>query len=427
MSQRDARPQKELRFHPDHRARAGVAPLHAERLYELIGVEHSLIEVERAIRTFIQREKPPLVGATLVTCSDESEYECAAVFRRGIVRQLLPARMFDDKSAFRQATLGGRYEWGAARVAESHFALAPGAQEWKLMLLKVNAHVGVHETPDGPTFGRLARYEGLDLYCGALAALLAGDTRPFAEDLAETLRADGLERVAILRDAAQVDPAQRSLFAALVSARMQARRAMLDVQDHAPLTPTLTMIVPCVTLNRTGHDTEIVVGVYFCDRRGAEPHDEYAGLGDDPRGYRLDTRGSQLVLHDEHRDKPRLARDHRALVARALDAHAPHEGARAQVQAALKPALAGDHALTKAALAAVFGTVLAVAPIPAVLALFAEGALGIHHAVAVHRLARKAEGDDAALELLDDLRGSIDGLEPKQARHLVELLRRTYA
>lgn len=408
-----------------------MAPLHAERLYEMIGVEHTLSEVERTIRAFVKGEEPPVVGAMLVTCSDESEHECADVFRRDFERSMLPARHFDDRSAFRNATLGGRYEWGAARIAEGHFALADGADEWKLMLLKVNAHVAVEDTPDGLRFGRLARYQGEGWYCGALIALLTGDTRPFALDLASVFRADDLDRVSILNDPSQVEPRARSLFAAIASARLQARRAMLDVQDHAPGSPTLTVILPCVTLNRRGHDSELLVGVYVCDRRTDGAHDEYCGLGDDPRAYRLLESESELHVTDEHVDRPRRARDHRALVREALGEREPADPrARAQVRAALHPVgdhpLVGNPAVSRAALTTALGAALAVAPVPAALALFAEGAVGIHHALTAHRIARSAEGDAAARAMLEEVRARVDHLDPEEARNLVELLRRTY-
>ena len=54
----------QLLFHPDHRKRSGIAPLHAERLYEMIGVERTLSEVERTIRAFVLGEEPPVRSAT---------------------------------------------------------------------------------------------------------------------------------------------------------------------------------------------------------------------------------------------------------------------------------------------------------------------------------------------------------------------------
>ena len=62
---------------------------------------------------------------------------------------------------------------------------------------------------------------------------------------------------------------------------------MLDIQDYTPCTPTVYLLVPTITLNKAGHDSEIVCGIYAADRRTAEPHDEYCGIGSRPWKYSL--------------------------------------------------------------------------------------------------------------------------------------------
>jgi len=413
----------QLRYHPDHRPQGGLPSLHVTGLYDLIGEERPMAEVERALRSYVQGERPPVVGALQLTCSDEAEYEVANVFRRDFVRALLPALHFDDKAPFLTATLGARYEWGSARVAEDHFAQAAGAEDWKLMVLKLNAHVGADPADGRPATGWLSRFGKPSTCCGALHAMLDGDTRPFAEELTETFAVEGVDRVAQLR---AVPEEHRMLLAAVTQARLQARRAMLDVQDHTPATPTVTLILPCVSFNRRHHDTELVVGAYVCDRRG-EPHDEYCGLGDRPAEYAVSGGSGSLRVEDAGLRTPRHARDHRRLVQAAWEESredmAPARDAR--LTEALGVARArdrADHHMARTALRGLLGAAAAVAPIPAALALFGEGALAIHHSARAHRLLREAEGDPAARHMLAELHGRIDALDPAQAQHLIELL-----
>lgn len=415
---------RRLRYHPDHRRGDTFPPLHAVRLYELIGVEKPLADVERAVRAYVQGERPPVVGALQLTCSDEAEYEVAQVFRRDFVRALLPALHFDDKAPFHTANLGGRYEWGSAEVAEEHFANAKGAEDWKLMVLKLNAHVGAEEVDGKSTHGWLSRYGSPSPCCGALHALLAGDTRPFVKELAETFAIEGVDRLAQLRAAPEE---QRALLAAIAQARLQARMAMLDVQDRSPKTPTVTLILPSVSFNRRHHDTEMLLGVYVCDRRGPERHDEYSGLGDRPADYRLSDDVGGLRVEDPGMRTPRIARDHRRLVLEGWNDRRPAEGApqdaRLQdaVRAAREQTRAG-HRTARMALKGLLVAAVAVAPVPAALALFGEGVLAIHYTAKAHKLAREAGGDPVARSMLSDLQGRIDELDPVQAQHLVDLL-----
>jgi hypothetical protein len=415
---------RRLRYHPEHRRGASMPELHAVRLYELIGVERPLAEVERAVRAYVQGERPPVVGALQLTCSDEAEYEVAQVFRRDFVRALLPALHFDDKAPFHTANLGSRYEWGSAQIAEDHFAQAEGAEDWKLMLLKLNAHVGADEVDGKPAYGWLSRYGSPSACCGALAAVLAGDTRPFAKDLAEVFAIEGVDRLAQLRAAPEE---QRALLTAITHARLQARLAMLDVQDRTPQTPTVTLILPSVTFNRRQHDTEVLLGVYVCDRRGPEPHDEYCGLGDRPEDYRLSDEAGVVRVEDPGMHTPRLARDHRLLIRedwddrRAAHAEALDPRLKEAVHSARQQTHA-DHRNARLALKGLLVAAVAVAPVPAALALFSEGVLAVHYTAKAHRLAREAGGDPVARRMLSDLQGRIDELDPAQAQHLLDLL-----
>jgi len=63
-----------------------------------------------------------------------------------------------------------------------------------------------------------------------------------------------------------------------------------------------------------------------------------------------------------------------------------------------------------------------VAPVPAVMLAFADGAAGIHHTFKIHRLAREMKGTNEARRMLDELEGRIDELDGDRAAALLELL-----
>lgn len=419
-----------VRFHPQHAKLSAGEGLHAERFYEFIGRERTQDEVVQRLRFYLQALRPPAVGALQVACSDEAEEDAHSAFQRGFVRYLLPAMHFADRAAFSTRGLGGRYEWGSVAIAEDHFSLARGAEDWKVLVVKVNAHVSVEDAAGSRRFGKMARYGGESTYCGALHALLAGTPAPFGEKLAGDFAFEGEDRLAPLRDPGTVDPELAPLYAAVVSARQQARRAMLDVQDHTVATPTLYLVVPCVSLNRAGHDSELVVGVYTADRRDGGAHDEWCGLGDDPAGYSLGDEGGRLLLTDPASSMPRGARNHRELVLSAWRKRdRGSEGEEPRLAAAVDEARAERAAgrpLKKILVATLLGLAFEVAPIPAALVLFGEGLLGIHHAHRAHRLVRKAAGDADARAMLRDIQAQVEQLPPDSSQHVVDLLLAEY-
>ncbi len=407
-----------------------MPPLHAERLYGLLGQERDQNETTRLIRDYAKGEGAPVIGAHHVTCSDEAERECIDAFQRGFVRYALPSLKFFHQAPFRTANLGGRYEWGSIPIAEDHFALAKGAEAWKLLLVKINAHVSVENGPEGPRYGKLARYGSESVYCGAIDALLNERSLPFADEMHATFELEGIDRLATLRDTKRIPVEARSLYAAILSARLQARWAMVEIQDHVPRSPTLYVVLPCVSINRSGHDTEIICGVYTSDRRDpTDPHDEYCGLGDRPELYELTRQGQSVTVTDPHLHEPRHARDHRAAVLAQWREREERFERPQRLEEALKVADRAPKtqpALAKAALTGLLAVLTEVAPVPAALVLFSSGALGIHHAVQAHRLAREAEGDPVARKMLAELRRELEDLPPEKAQHLIELLKQEY-
>lgn len=430
QAEKPGTPGTAVRFHPHHAPRGALPPLHAERLYELLGAERPCDEVARLLRNYVTSERPPVVGAMRVSCSDEAEQESIEAFQRQFVRYALPTLKFFAKAPFRVANLGGRYEWGSVRIAEDHYAQAEGADDWKLMVVKVNSHVSVEPGDGGLRFGRMGRYASESVYCGALDAVLNESYEPFAKMLAADLDFEVKSRLEALRDPAKVDPHLRNLFAAVTNARVQARRAMLDIQDYTPQSPTLYLILPCVTLNKSGHDAEILCGIYTADRRDSEPHDEYCGLGDEPSKYELRAAGAHIEITDPHLHTPRHARNHRRMVEkewreRRQADRKEDERMKAAVRNARDQSPGSPYA--KAALATLLGVALELSPIPAAVLLFGEGLVHIHHASLAHRLVREAGDDQVARNMLREIQGQVEELPQENAEHLLKLLAKEYA
>ena len=403
-----------------------------DQLKQIVGVEHGLEGVCNAIHMSVVGRIPSVVGAMHITCADESEHECVTAFQKGFVNLLLPQLKFAQQSAFRIANLGGRYDWGAVRIAEDHYAAAETVPVKKVLVGKVNSHVGVIEDHGKEQYGVMQRYEDTSHSCGALHALIDGDKRPFALRLAELFVSEGPDRLALLRDEKQVDPHYRALYAALVSARLQARKVILDIQDYTPVSSTEFLVIPCVTMNRPGKDTEIVCGFYFASEETGLKEPEYYGLGDNPASFKTESKHNRLVITDDQLGHKRIARDHRALA--LADWHEMTRDRRVTLEdrrlddLKVKTAKFTGPRIEKTKLVLpVLLTVLAeVEPISAATLLFGHGLAGIHHAFQVHRMARQLEGSENARRILLEIRDKVATLDPKQAEAMMELLAREY-
>jgi len=419
-----------------------------ERLAGMLGMERSLSEVNLALRYQVEHFRPTAVGAMHITCSDESESEAAKAFQEFFVEHLLPELKTWRRSPFRTANLGGRYEWGAIPLAEAHFALRESANEFKILLVKVNAHVAVRTSNDGMAFGPMDRYQTRSTACGALGALLSGEQHPFTHDMESAMCSEGLDRIAPLRDSSLIDPNVRMLFAAILSAKAQARKAVLDIQEHTPATPTLYIVLACVTLNRSCDDTELACGYYLADYRQAEASILYHGLGDDPTHYHLDKRLGRLCVEDNHLDAPRPARDHRQMVIEAwqqredqfadpaialfsghADGTLPPEDHNQRVAQLVANIQSGKHLedeYAKPILRMLLAVLADVSPIPAALLLFGEGVAAIYHVHRMHELARELDRDEDARTVVAEVSRKIDELPPQSASEVTELLMQHY-
>lgn len=268
-------------------------------LLDLLGDEHDLGRVGRELRAAVRDQGAPVVGALHVTCSDESEQECQEVFLRSFAQEMLPRLRYGDRAPFRLANPGARYEPGAVRIAEDHFSTAEARRGFKVMVVKLNGHVALEPDPEtGVRFGSLRRYDQGSAACGGVRALLDGSKLPFAREMAEGLRAGGRDRLATLLEMDDARDGRAMLYGALSSAYAQARRCVRDAEQHEPASPTLYLVLHGVTLNRPGHDTELVAGLHVLDHRGARHTTTYRGLGDDPADYVLETCAGRIRVAD---------------------------------------------------------------------------------------------------------------------------------
>jgi hypothetical protein len=267
-------------------------------LIPLIGVEHDLDQVGAVLARFARSVGADAVGAYHVACSDESEREMSAAFDRGVADTLLPELKPERRAVFQSVNLGARYEWGAIRVAEEHFATPTARQSVKLLVTKLNSHVAVHQEADELTFGWLERYGDRSACCGALRGMLEGSLLPSICELRDMMAHDGYDRCRALADPRRVPEHAQALHAAIVNAVLQSQRVVKDIGEYRPESPTLFLVLPSVTLNRPGRDTELIVGYWGIDRTARQPQVRYAGLGDDPTAYEHRLDQQRLIVSD---------------------------------------------------------------------------------------------------------------------------------
>ncbi len=253
-------------------------------LHKLIGHDVSLRQVSDRILQFAQELSPAAVGAHQINCSDESERECVETFHDVVVRPLLPKLKYWAQSSFRTVNLGSRYERGSIAIAEDHYATEASKASFKLLIVKLNAHVSVASRDGHTVFGRQSRYDKDCVYCGALGALLAGSDAGFVRELAEVFAMHEIDRVAYLTS--HCDEGVRALYAAVCNSVLQSELAVRDIMTTSSHTPTCYLLVSSVTLNRVSADTELVVGIHFVDERSGDKVHSFRGLGSDPSRYR---------------------------------------------------------------------------------------------------------------------------------------------
>ena len=409
----------------------------APELTPLIGREVRLTETSRAIAGVVRRLAPARLASLHVTCSDERERECAEAFQSLVVRELSEGER-TRRAPMRTANLGARYEWGCGPVALSHYQRAGDADV--LCVAKINGHVGaVLEAGKEPVYGMVEREVCSTTDCGALCAVMAGAQAAFADELRLILSSGGLDRVAMLLDPTVCAPDHRALVAAVVSARLQARKAMLDLLA-TPGAPDRLLVPSCVTINRPGRDHEVLVGWYAAVRRGDDLELTWTGLEDDPRRVAVEhgPRGVRLVAKDQEgaeldEPRPRTARgpaEHRRLPGELWRAGQGDVEAAEAVVEAVGSAVASledklhdpDHPVRALALKGALVAAAETMAAPALLTLFATGALDLHHAWRLQRIATGAADAAEARVLLESVIAGAEAMDPTTAERALRAL-----
>lgn len=399
-----------------------------EELGPVLGVERDLHAANYSLKVAARRLAAPVVGALQVHCSDEAEGESVEAFQSKFARDLLPRLKYANRAPFSTSNIGGRYEWGSVSLAEEHFATPQSRNAFKLILVKINSHVGVLTTPTGNRYGRLLRYDVDSTCCGALTALIEGGAGPSLAELSELFGSEEVDRLTELRD--QVEPESRLLIAAITNARLQARSAVLEAQDHTPHTPTLYLIVPSVTLNKPDRDAELLCGIYLIDRRGEHATGSYLGLGDRPSEYEIVEEHGHLRVRDPAAGAVREARNHREIIRQAWLEKRPSELERSRgVDEILARARAdsGTNQLLGGMLLKSLLLVLSeFSPASAALLLFGEGAAGIYNAYRAHQIARQVGASDEARRMLAELHERVDRMPPEEVEKVLRVLLAEY-
>jgi hypothetical protein len=402
-----------------------------DELVKLMGTEQSLDALNRHLASAVRKLGSPVVGAHHITCSDETERQCIDAFARGFCGQMLPELKTFVRTPFRTSNLGARYEWNSLRVAEAHFATPASHDSFKTVVVKINGHVAATTLDGARQYGMMGRYGCASHACGALHAVLDGCEDPFADEIQEVMASEGKDRLKVLRE--QIGDDIRALTAAIVSARLQARSAVMEAQDYAPTSPTVYIIVPAVTVNQsTANDTELLIGVYIVDKRQPQADELYRGLGDDPTRYEIEHRHGKVYISDDSAAINRVARNHRAMIAHALSKHveaAPPPLPDERTEAILAEA-GMAHTLDRHALRTVLkGLLLALmdaSPVPAAMLLFGGGVAGVYQAYRAHRIARDVSQSTEARHIIAEVHDEVDQLPPEQARYVLELLTNHY-
>ena len=398
-----------------------------ERLQDLIGRELEADGFNRALRNFAQSQRTSTVGAVHVTCSDESEHEAVASFQHWFADAVLPELKSQQRSPFRTANLGARYEWGAIRIAEEHYATPETRDSVKLMVIKLNSHVAVTQAGNEVIYGMINRYDCESACCGALHALLAGRRHPAMDELRATFGYDDVDRLGMLQDPETTAPSTRPFVAGVINARLQARSAIVDIQDYEPETPTIYVVIPCVTLNRPQRDTEFVVGVYWADTRKGVGEAEYVGLGDNPSHFELSKHHGYLRVEDASAREPRAAHDHRQEVVKQWRERYPvvqtvDDPRLRELAAQTQDTQSYTATMTRETLKTMLWLAADIAPVPISILLFAKGIAGIHNLYRAHQLARGTANVVEAQEIIEEVTDQMASLPVDRARSTINAI-----
>ena len=407
--------------------------LPTNELERLIGREQRLGAVSHAIVAAARTSKSKRVATLHITCSDEREKESADEFVNTVVREL-SGGPYSRRAPMRTANLGARYEWGSAPLAANHFA-AEGTED-SLVVIKVSSHVGYIEHGDKREYGLLDRELATTFSCGAICCLLDGASKPFTKEMDLLFGSEGLDRLGLLCDPTVVPPFDRAAIAAVINSRMQARKAMLDVGEHSwrnpGQSPESILVVSTLTINRPGVDHECLIGFYSGVLDSAEPSGirfSWTGLPDDPRLIKVSHEAGALYLTsgEPTTRSARGPREHRRLPLHSVlhepptpdEVHSAVDVAIEEIQSNLEQR---KHPAAKLALAGVVALIGELMPIAGLALLFSSGAVELHHAWRVHRVASGQATETEARALFEEISDNFDHLSENDAKLAIDRL-----
>ncbi len=268
----------------------------------ILGRELAPGELPRKLATWVRLQGYENAGALVLTCADETERECAELFQSQLLERILPRLKMAHYAPFRLANLGARYEPGALAIAQDHFVMKTNTAAPTLVIVKLSSHVAVDERSDGLVFGQMQRYGTSSTACGGLCALLAGTQGlPCVEDLHDTFRRGGIDRLAALLDPERVPPEHRAVLAAVCNSLLQASRVIDEIGGQDTGQAVHYLVLSTVTMNRPGNDTELLCGWRHIRLESGSLHSEVACLPDDPAQLQV-TIESKLVTVEERGD-----------------------------------------------------------------------------------------------------------------------------
>ena len=228
------------------------------------------------------------VGAVHITCADEAQHRVIEKVQELLVERHVTPMASGEHTIFRLINLGGYHEMGALDIAENHWAGAHDpATGSKLMVVRVDAHVGVDADPAGaPIYGHFLRFGHTSVACGALAAVLRGQAMPGAEGFVD-------HEVRARRIIEAFPEHTRMLAAAICRAELSAADCRREIQTMAHDTPTVWLIVATVTLNHPDRHASMLTSVSVTDEQLVESG---AGLGIDVERYQIGHDDDALVV-----------------------------------------------------------------------------------------------------------------------------------
>lgn len=270
-----------------------TAGIETAALAALVGRELELGLLSGAISDSVGTTTAATVGAVHITCADEAQHRVIEKVQELIVEPHVTPMASGERTAFRLINLGGHHEGGALDIAEDHWAGAHDpATGPKVMLVRVDAHVGVDDDPHGSRiYGHFLRFGRDSVACGALAAILRGQALRGGEGFVDS-------EVRARRILEAFPEHTRMLAAAICRAELSAADCRAEIETLSHDTPTVWLVVATVTLNHPDRHASMLTSVTVVDENLSE---DGFGLGTDPERYHLDYADGALCVTLEGR------------------------------------------------------------------------------------------------------------------------------